>query len=850
MAKKPASAWVKPAALGGILLLLVITFGSHLGPIPPPGPFFNPFTGFWRNAEAGGLKGGELRIEGLREPVSVAFDVRGVPHIFAQNAHDLYFAQGYVTARDRLWQMEVQTHSAAGRLAEILGPDLVEHDRHQRRLGMLQGAERDLELMKKNPESWEATQAYAAGVNAHIASLNPSRYPIEYKLLGYAPEHWTPLKTALMIKNLQWTLSGGGDDLPMTNTRGKFGSEFMAKFFPMRDSSVEPILTSLGSGPGDPAPVAPPLTLLPGDTSFRPDTGGLRVIPPFLAPSPADSLSAAGKDTLKAADTPASAPAPPPRPDPGNGSNNFVVSGRRTSTGYPILANDPHLNLTLPSIWYEVQLVAPGINAYGVSLPGAPAVAIGFNRSIAWGVTNGGDDVLDWYRVEFKDSTLSDYLYAGNWRASRKVVEAIKVKGGETVLDTVVYTHHGPVVLRTQEAPRNSNSPAMHAARWLPLEPTDEILALARIMKATDYRQFAAAIRHFESPAQNFAFASVAGDIAMEHQGRFPRKWPGQGRFTLVGAEPGHDWQGWIPAEENPRSRNPAQGWLASANQSPVDSTYPHYLGASYLNGKRAVRLTQLVSEADSLTPEDAAAIMLDDLNLHAAEILPDMLRRVNRAGLSAADSAVYDSLAAWDYRHRPGQGAPAVFDFWWKQLYRSIWQDEFGGDNTRYEWPSMDRTRRLILEEPTEDWYDDITTPARETLGFLINRALREALVRYHRLDAARTWATYRPVNIRHLSYFDGFSRLGVVSGGCADCVNSLKGEHGPSWRMVVALGRHGPKAMGIYPGGQSGNPGSPRYDEFVADWAAGRFQELLYLTDLRDRPELTPVRLLLEGK
>lgn len=273
MAKKPASAWVKPAALGGILLLFIILAGSRLGSVPAPGRFFNPFSGFWRNAEAGGLKGGELRLGGLREPVSVAFDKRAVPHIFAQNAHDLFFAQGFITARDWLWQMEVQAHSAAGRLAEFLGPDFLEKDRFQRRLGMLQGAEQSLELMKKDVESWDASEAYAAGVNAFMESLDPARYPVEYKLLGYAPERWTPLKTVLLIRTMQWTLSGGGDDLPMTNTLGKFGPEFMEKFFPARDPLLDPVIPAgtPWSSARDTSLAMKSPSLLPGDTSAWPD---------------------------------------------------------------------------------------------------------------------------------------------------------------------------------------------------------------------------------------------------------------------------------------------------------------------------------------------------------------------------------------------------------------------------------------------------------------------------------------------------------------------------------------------------------------------------------------------------
>ena len=857
MAKQPAPAWVKPAALGGILLLVTILSGSRMGPLPPPAIFFNPFFGFWRNAEAGGLKGGELRLEGLRQPVSVAFDKRGVPHLFAQNFRDLYFAQGYVTARDRLWQMEVQTHAAAGRLAEFLGPGVVERDRFMRRLGLRQGAEKALDLMKTHAESWEALEAYASGVNAWIGSLNAARMPLEYKLLGYAPEPWTPFKTALLIKNMQWTLSGsGGDDLPMTNTRGKFGDNFMAKFFPSRDPTVPPVIPpgTAWTPTEDTAPLPLPPALLTGDTAARPDTAqgpaaGPASVPAGSAPRSADTAAAGGGSPRNGGSGSPAVPVPPIRPDPGNGSNNFVVSGSRTSTGLPILANDPHLDLGLPSLWYEMQLAAPGINAYGVSLAGAPALLIGFNRAIAWGLTNGNDDVFDWYRIEFKDETMAEYLHDGNWRPTRRVLETIRVRGGDPVVDTVFYTHHGPVVLKSREKPRNRNLPAQHALRWLALDPSDELLAFLRIQRAGSHAEFKAALQDFHCPSQNFAFASASGDIAMEHHGLFPRKWKGQGRFVLAGSDPAQDWQGWIPESVNPRVRNPPQGWLASANQQPADTTYPHELGSAFLQGRRSVRLAQLVADADSLTPQQARDILLDDLDLHAAGILPELLRRLDARSFTAADSAVRDTLAAWDFRSRPGRSAPALFDLWWKFLHRSIWQDEFAGDSVRYQWPGKDRTRRLILEEPREEWYDDITTPSRETLNTLVNRSFREARARHARLGSP-SWAAYRPVQIKHLAGIDALGRLDVATGGCHDCVNALRAGHGPSWRMVVALGRQGPKAWGIYPGGQSGNPGSPRYDEFVGDWAQGKLYPLLYLSSPGDRPEEAPVRLFLEGK
>lgn len=854
--------WAKPAALGGALLLLLVLLDCRFAGTPSPGRFFNPFSGFWRNAESGKHKDGKLTAPGLHETVSVVFDKRQVPHIFAQNEHDLFFAQGYVTARDRLWQMEIQTQAAAGRLAEIMGPSRIEHDLFQRRLGIPRAAEQALETAKKDPETWLALQAYADGVNAWIADLDPDDYPLEYKLIQYKPAHWSPLNTLLLIKHMQWTLSAMSDDLPLTNTMAKLGRDFTARYFPQQRPDVPPVIppgTLWDVGPpapglsakepdSDPRPnLFPAFTGIPDTSRAAPDS--LRADTARRAPEPPDakSVSPEAKREFPAAKPPL--PALPKTPTPGNGSNNFVISGSRTQGGYPILANDPHLDLGLPSIWYEIQLSSPGIGVYGVSMPGAPAVVIGFNRKIAWGLTNGNDDVFDWYRTTFKDTTLAEYEYGGQWKPTRSVVEAIKVRGGPTVLDTVLYTHQGPIVLKSQERPWNRNQPALHALRWLALEPSNEVLGFLRIMKSGSLEEFSAALEPFHCPSQNFAFASVSGDIAMFHHGRFPRKWKGQGRFTLDGSEPGNDWSGWLPRIAEPVARNPAQGWLFSANQSPTDSTYPYYLGSGFADNQRSKRLGQLLADSDSLTPESAFGIMMDDYDLHAAEALPALLDRIAKAPLSPDDSAARKELSQWDYRHGAHDKAPAVFDKWWGLLYRSIWQDEFGADQKRYQWPNKDRTRRMILEEPDAEWFDDITTSARENLAFLAARSFREACAQLRDGKERRDWSAHRPVRISHLARIEAFGSPDLATGGCADCVNAIKGAHGPSWRMVVALDRK-PWGYGIYPGGQSGNPGSPHYGEFISDWAAGRYYKLDFLEGPGAQAGETSYRLNLRGK
>ncbi|MFC0184924.1 penicillin acylase family protein [Pseudarcicella hirudinis] len=394
-----------------VTIVLCYALNRTWGVVPPIGKFLSPFEGFWVNAEASykdapTMNEDKLQIPNLQGEVTVLYDENGVPHVFAQNDHDLYLAQGYLTAKDRLWQMEFQTHFAAGRISEIVGDKALESDRYQRRMGAVYGAEKSLSGMNENPQAKLSLDAYSEGVNAYINSLSPREYPVEYKLLGYAPEAWSPLKSALFLKNMSFVLASGTDDLRMTNILRKYGKEVTEDLFPNYPSKESPII---------------------------PEGTKIDFQPLPLPPAPHDFTGIGSMN-------------PQPERDKGIGSNNWAVSGSKSATGLPLLANDPHLTLSLPSIWYQMQLVSPGINVYGSTMPGSPSVIIGFNQDVAWGVTNVGADIIDWYQVKFRDKSMNEYWHDGKWKKTSKRIEVIKVKGKPDVIDTVLYTHHGPVV--------------------------------------------------------------------------------------------------------------------------------------------------------------------------------------------------------------------------------------------------------------------------------------------------------------------------------------------------------------------------------------------------------------------
>ncbi|MBD0332957.1 MAG: penicillin acylase family protein, partial [Chitinophagaceae bacterium] len=525
-----------------ITLFLIFGLDNKWGPIPPLGKFLSPQHGFWQSAEPADEDFNEnLTFRNLKGKVNVYLDERLVPHVFAQYDEDAFFVQGYIHAKFRLWQMEFQTMAAAGRISEILGNDIrfIHFDREQRRLGMVYGAENALKEMEKDLQTKSAADAYTAGVNAYINSLTEDKLPVEYKLLDYKPELWSNLKTALFLKQMTKTLAGYETDLEFTNAKSAFSTEEIKELFPQMHDSLVPII--------------PKGTVFskPGITPVK--------------PASADSLYFKHDTTLHVKEY--------NKPSKINGSNNWAVSGQKTKSGAPILCNDPHLGLTLPSIWFEMQIATPTMNVYGATFPGSPSVIIGFNDSIAFGFTNAQRDVKDYYSIRFKDASKQYYWFNGSWRPTHLRIEQIKVRGGATVYDTIAYTVFGPVMYDESFTNDYVGNKAI-AVRWTAHDPSNELLMWLKLNQAKNYEDYVEAIRTFVAPGQNMLFASTAGDIALWQQAKFPARWEGQGLYLMPGDDTSYMWQGFIPQQENPYIINPASGFIQSANQRPVDSTY------------------------------------------------------------------------------------------------------------------------------------------------------------------------------------------------------------------------------------------------------------------------------------
>lgn len=787
--------WVRAFLLLLVTAAVFWLLNNPHGIIPPMGKLFNPFAGFWQNSNKSDKIVEEIVLPELQDIVHVVWDVRRVPHIFAKNDHDLYFAQGYITAKDRLWQMEFQTHAVAGRLSEIVGKRALEYDRFQRRIGMVYAAENSVRALYENQGSKAVITAYTSGVNAYIKSLSKKELPLEYKILDYFPETWTVLKSALLVKYMAWDLTGSSSDYIMTQTREALGDSVMEQLFPYYPPFMNPIVPS----------------------------GTLWDFKSNIVQKQREEYINVHRVNTNSKES-----------QYGKGSNNWAVSGNLTKSGYPILSNDPHLGLNLPSIWYEIQLISPDVNTYGVSLPGAPTVIIGFNSEIAWGLTNAGSDVLDWYKIKFKDSTRKEYFYDGEWHETKLRVEEIKVRGEKTVLDTVYYTRHGPVVYHEGEEPFYNNIPAGSAMRWAAHDPSNELQTFHMLNRAKSYEDYLEALRFYDCPGQNLVFADKSGDIAIWHNGKFPLRWKGQGRYLLDGSNLDDEWKDWVPREHNPHVKNPDRGFVSSANQIPADSDYPYYLGWDYVSFERGTRINELLSAMKDITPEDMIEMQSDVMNLRARMLFPRLLDILRAKSLTPEEKQSYEELKNWNCKNRAELIAPTIFEYFWQELCERIWNDDMNTDSGSLKRPNSEVTIDLILNQPECPYFDDKTTADKETLDDLAYQAFQSANKKlaeeFGSIGQAWVWGKTRGTDIRHVAQIPGLGRINLETDGNSYIINAISKYVGPSWRMVVTLGPE-VRAWGICPGGQSGNPGSRFYDNAVDDWIKGKAYELLYL-------------------
>ncbi len=761
-----------------------------VGEIPPLGKILDPFHGFWQNAEKDPL---DLKISvehsKLSDEVQVLYEKNLIPHIYANNDYDLYFTQGYLTAYHRLWQMEFLSYVAAGRVSEILGKVALNFDRQQRRKGLAYGAENSLKELEKDADDFRFIQAYTDGVNAYISQLKYIDYPIEYKLLNYKPEEWTPFKNVILLKYMADDLSGSDYDLQNTNFVQLFGKARFDFLFPDVPDGIDPIIPYDVKWNFDPLEVN-----TPEEFSI------LNVFSPVI----------------------------PEKSDDGIGSNNWALSPGKTKNGHAILCSDPHLRFSIPSIWFAQQLKAPGINTFGVTIPGLPGVLLGFNDSIAWGLTNAPRDVRDWYQITLKDVEKEEYLYDGKWLKTQKRIEQIKIKGGEMYNDTVIYTHYGPIVY--DDTYGVDSAKLNFALRWTAHLPSKEITMVYHLNRIKNIKKIEDILIDLECPPQNLGIATRQGDIGIFVEGKFPLKWKEQGKFLMDGSDPKYEWQGYIPDEQDARIINPERGFISSANQHPFTEDYPYYYYNNTEEYFRNRRINDKLSTMTDITIDEMKQLQNDTYHLLAAEALPVMLDRLDTVNLTDNQLDIYKDLRNWDFFTEPEQVNPSYFEIWWNKIYEFLW-DEFEQDVPLVK-PNDYITIQLLNNFPMDSAFDRVNTAEKEniqdilTLSYLATRdSIKNWKNKYPGIEPV--WYKFKNTRLMHMTNLKPLSMLQVPAGGNKHIVSANGPTWGASWRLIVEMGDQ-IRAYGIYPGGQSGNPGSPAYDTFVEDWASGNYFEI----------------------
>lgn len=790
---------LKPALAVAILCGAIWALNTRFGILPPLGKLLDPSTGMWRNAESPGAAAeSSIRIPGLKQVITVRYDGNNIPHLFASGDYGLYFAQGYITARDRLWQMELSARTASGRLAEIFGGRTLNMDIFYRRIGLLYAAERALDSVLKDTATGTMLTAYTDGVNAYIHSLTPAQYPLEYKIFDCSPEEWRPLKCLLILKLMGETLTGGEPEFTMTNAMKELGGDVVKELFDAGSQAEEPVIPSRSQ----------------------------QRRPLFPGPSKAEIA----------------------------GSNNWAVSGKKSASGFPLLANDPHLKLTLPSIWYQLQLKSSDCNIAGVSIPGVPGVVIGFNQHVAWGETNAAADVLDWYRIRFRDSLRSEYWYDGKWIPTSRRIESFRLNNGRTISDTILYTRQGPVVYDRTHKKNDPIGPAGaldgFVMRWTLHDISNDLKTIYLLNRARSIEDYRLAMTYFSCPAQNFVFADRDNNIAMTSSGKFPLRNREQGEFILDGSLPGDEWKGWIPMDQTPFISNPESGFLSSANQILTGPEYPYYIPGHFSLPYRARRINSRLAGMGPATVDSFRTLQDDTYSEMAAEVLPTLLRRLDGARIRQGEEVVR-LLTAWDYRFDKDSKGATIFSSWWEELRKAIWKDDMDGKAIQLPWPDYRKTAMLILRDTNAHWIDDVSTPEKESLTDIVNasfqRTVYELEKKYGTVGSSWAWGNSRFCTIPYIGNIPCFGIGYNNTGGAPNTIDALSDRFGPSWRMVVELGPI-VKGYGILPGGESGNPGSYYYDNQFESWRQGRLNELVFLDSVNDRKETTRVTLILK--
>jgi len=738
---------------------------------------------------------GEISVGVLDDEVTVIRDAQGVPHIKASSDADLYRAQGFVQAQDRMFQMDLARRQASGRLAEVVGEAAVPTDKFFRTFSLREAAKASWEGY--GPDAKQVLEWYAEGVNAYMEQASENgELSFEFKLLGYEPEPWSEVDSLTIGKFMAYDLGGNWSSLAIRHW-------------------------ALGNFPED---KARELFITYPDSK-----------PAVIEANLKNQVQVSGQFN------------PELLPHEFNGSNNWVVSGDKTKSGMPLLADDPHLGLSTPSIWYQMQLESPEQNVSGVIFAGIPGIILGHNEEIAWGVTNVGPDVQDLYIEKPNPTNPTEFQYDGKWEKAEVRDEPIKVKDGETVDFEVVVTRHGPIisnVMFDEEEPS-----AQFSMQWTALEPTLELQAVLNMNKASNWEEFETALEDFHAPAQNFVFAAKDGTIAYKANGRIPIRKMGDAQLPVPGDSSEYGWTGYVPYDELPKVVNPDKGFIATANNQVIGDSYPYHITDLWAQAYRYERISEVLSAGDDFTKEDMMELQMDQHNLQAREFLTNMVESVERKDSAGQYKEMLDVLKGWNQVDEADSAAPLLFHKWIQQLPVTLFKEQMPEDI--YEMLAgkgsiVDRMMRegyageegawVTEQEGIDEWvYQSFVTSVEsieETFG---DDVTSWEWGDYHQLTFNHPLAGVSPV----LEYF--LNPKPVPIGGSNITVQAAAFDedgsvtHGASWRFVADLADLS-SAHHIVGPGQSGHLKSDWFHSQVDDWAKGNYHETTITEDIKE--------------
>jgi len=724
-----------------------------------------------------------IRLKGLDGTVEVLRDSLGIPHVFAVTEHDLYIAVGYLEAQDRLWQMDLLRRVTTGRLSEIFGKDMIDEDQLFRSLRITEKSR--MILAEASPELRSALDAFCSGVNQYMEE-NGKKLPPEFALLGYKPDPWLPEHSINLIGYMAWDLSTGWTtETLIDQIRRQVGDELYRYLLPdltEQRTYVQPGFT--------PAVEPEALANLAKTVRFIEDLG---------------------LDVFR-------------------GSNNWAVAGKKSATGQPILANDMHLSLWIPGIWYQMHQVVPGkLDVTGVILPGQPLVVAGHNVRIAWGYTNVMTDDADFYEetINPADSTL--YRFNGEWKKLDIREEKIFIKGGDSVIRTNAFTHRGPVISDFKKTGARKIS-----MRWNGMEPSNELRSIFLLNRAGNWEEFREALKTFVAVNQNVVYADVDGNIGMQSTIGLPVR-KGTGTTLFPGDTDEFDWKGLVPFEELPYTYNPECGYVSSANNNTVGPDYPHYISSWFSLPYRADRILEMLNEKEKLSVDDFIRMQADHKSKMAGKFTPEFLNHILVNSLTGDEKTALDKLAGWNLEFESESSPAAIFDLLYHAVLSRLAKDQMGDDlftQFRRENVLVTNFMENILRDQSSTWCDDITTTERqETFSEMVTDAFKQTVAdltdQLGTNQAKWEWGKIHTFTIKHpmaqvklINKLFGLSRGPYAVGGSFHTVHPFSYplgdpagvDDGSSQRHIYDLADWD-RSLSVIPTGVCGVPASPYY-------------------------------------